>query len=694
MLFRQAFAVILLTLLAFSDIAFSQQKEQRIALVIGNSAYKASPLKNPVNDARDMANSLRGYGFTVIERNNLTVKQIGSTLREFRSKLSAGSVALVFYAGHGIQIKGENYLPAVDADIVGEEDVPNQSLSTRQIMDVLADAKSRMNLVFLDACRDNPFARSFRSSSRGLSRENAPSGTLISFATIPGSTAADGDGRNGLYTSVLLQQIKNTDQPIEQVLKRVVTGVNTASKGQQEPWMEGSIEGDFCFGQCGVSSQSTSPINSVSKEQKDPEEEAWNAATRANSLVAYQTYLSSDPSGRYRSAAQIAMSAFDKTASASPYPNTSLQTSSVPKIIKLGHVAPLTGAIAHLGKDNENGAQLAIEELNRRANSTTSLLIGSQTPNFQLVTEDDAANPKQALEAAQRLIRQGVSGVVGHLNSGTSIPASKLYNDAGIPQLSPSSTNPKLTRQGFSNAFRLVIDDAALGSFLGRIAVRKYGAKKILLIDDRTAYGAGLADEFSFGVTSAGGVIIKRDYVNDRSIDLNAVMNSIRNTNPDLIFFGGMDSSAGIILKEMRNNGFRTKIMGGDGICTSELVKISNFNATDGQVICAEAGGVEATYRKKIDDFGARYKAQFGYDVKLYAPYAYDAVMIIAEAMRRAKSSDPSVYRQVMYEGVFDGITGAVEFDSKGDPKNPALTLYTYMNNLRTLEGVYRLKSF
>lgn len=271
---------LLLGLCFATSVTYAQQKEQRIALVIGNSAYKVSPLKNPVNDARDMANSLRGYGFSVIERNNLTVKQIGSTLREFRSKLTAGSVALVFYAGHGIQIKGENYLPAVDAEIVGEEDVPNQSLSTRQIMDVLSDAKSRMNLVFLDACRDNPFARSFRSSSRGLGRENAPSGTLISFATRPGSTAADGDGRNGLYTSVLLQQIKNTDQPIEQVLKRVVTGVKTASKGQQEPWMEGSIEGDFCFGKCGAVTVYTSSnqqfvadsIKPVQKSFKDCED--------------------------------------------------------------------------------------------------------------------------------------------------------------------------------------------------------------------------------------------------------------------------------------------------------------------------------------------------------------------------------------------------------------------------------------
>ena len=297
---------LILGLCFVSSFTYAQQKEQRIALVIGNSTYKASPLKNPVNDARDMANSLRGYGFTVIERNNLTVKQIGSTLREFRSKLTAGSVALVFYAGHGIQIKGENYLPAVDADIVGEEDVPNQSLSTRQIMDVLADAKSRMNLVFLDACRDNPFARSFRSSSRGLGKENAPSGTLISFATRPGSTASDGDGRNGLYTSVLLQQIKNTDQPIEQVLKRVVTGVKSASMGQQEPWMEGSIEGDFCFGNCKAilpSSLNTQPA--ISEELR--EDKFWEDAKLAGNKEAFQAYLDLYPSGRYSGLAKASI---------------------------------------------------------------------------------------------------------------------------------------------------------------------------------------------------------------------------------------------------------------------------------------------------------------------------------------------------------------------------------------------------
>lgn len=299
-------------LLALAPAA-SAQAERRVALVIGNAAYKGVPLRNPVNDAVDVAASLRAYGFTVIERTNLATRQIGPTLREFRSRLAPGSVAVVYYAGHGVQIKGENYLPAVDAEIGGEEDVPTQSLSTRQLMDVLADAKTRVNLVFLDACRDNPFARNFRSSSRGLSRENAPSGTLISFATRPGSVASDGAGRNGLYTSVLLEQIKQADQPIELVLKGVVSGVKAASRGQQEPWMEGSIEGDFCFGAC-AQRVATSAPPAVPSETAI-QERFWNAATSVDTVAAYEAYLERYPEGIW---ARLARAKIQKLASPAP----------------------------------------------------------------------------------------------------------------------------------------------------------------------------------------------------------------------------------------------------------------------------------------------------------------------------------------------------------------------------------------
>jgi carboxyl-terminal processing protease len=222
--------------------------EKRVALVIGNAAYERSPLRNPVNDARAIADRLQRLGFTVVRRDNMKAREIGAALREFRSKLSPGAVALFFYAGHGMQVRGANYLPAVDADIEAEEDVPNQSLNVAQVIELMEDAKARVNLVFLDACRDNPFARKFRSASRGLARiDTTASGILISFATRPGSVASDGEGKNGLYTEHLIRHMETPGLPIEQVLKRVGADVKVASKGRQEPWSEGLIEGDFYF---------------------------------------------------------------------------------------------------------------------------------------------------------------------------------------------------------------------------------------------------------------------------------------------------------------------------------------------------------------------------------------------------------------------------------------------------------------
>ena len=305
------FTLLLLALcLAWSSHA--QQREQRVALVIGNAAYPSAPLRNPVNDAKDMADKLRGLGFVVIERSNLGIKQIGSTLREFRAKLVPGGVALVYYAGHGLQIKGENYLPAVDAEIAGEEDVSNQSLAIRQIMDVLTDAKTRLNLVFLDACRNNPYARTFRNANEGLSKVAAPSGTLISFATRPGSVAADGVGRNGLYTGALLQQMGNPNQSIEQVLKRVVTAVKAGSRNQQEPWMEGSIEGEFCFGDCGRANQPPVVVAQASNTSDD--RFFWESVKDTKDANELKAYLNKFPGGLFAELAGIRLRGLEQAA--------------------------------------------------------------------------------------------------------------------------------------------------------------------------------------------------------------------------------------------------------------------------------------------------------------------------------------------------------------------------------------------
>lgn len=342
-------------------------------------------------------------------------------------------------------------------------------------------------------------------------------------------------------------------------------------------------------------------------------------------------------------------------------------------VIKIGHVGPISGAIAHLGKDNENGARMAIEELN-----TAGVMIDGKKVKLELMTEDDAADPKQGTAVAQKLVDAKVAGVIGHLNSGTTIPASKLYSDAGIPQISPSATNPKYTRQGFKTAFRVVADDVHLGSTLGKYAVSTLKGKNIAVIDDRTAYGQGVAEEFTKAVEAAGGKIVGKEFTTDKPSDYNAILTSIKAKKPDVVFFGGMDAVAGPMLKQMKSLGIKAKFMGGDGICSAELIKLGGDAIADDQVYCAEAGGVEGEAKAGMEDFKTKFKAKFNADVQVYAPYVYDSVKIMVAAMVKANSADPAKYLPVLAATAdYKGVTGPISFDEKGDIKNGALTLKT-----------------
>ncbi len=356
------------------------------------------------------------------------------------------------------------------------------------------------------------------------------------------------------------------------------------------------------------------------------------------------------------------------------------------QVVKIGHVAPLSGPIAHLGKDNENGAKMAIEELNAKGVS-----IGGKKIKFELVAEDDASDPKQGTAVAQKLVDEKVKGVIGHLNSGTTIPASKIYNDEGIPQISPSATNPKYTRQGFNTAFRVVADDVQLGGVLGKYAVKDLKGKAIAVVDDRTAYGQGVADEFDKAVKAAGGVVVGREYTTDKATDFMPILTTLKAKKPDIIFFGGMDAVGGPMLKQMKSLGIGAKFMGGDGICTSELAKLAGDALLDGQVVCAEAGGVEGNQKKGMDDFGLRYQKRFGSEVKLYAPYVYDAINLMVAAMVKAGSYEPSKYLSVLAQtSGYKGVTGTISFDNKGDIKNGALTVYTFKGGKRDVIAIVR----
>ena len=355
-------------------------------------------------------------------------------------------------------------------------------------------------------------------------------------------------------------------------------------------------------------------------------------------------------------------------------------------VVKIGHVGPTSGSIAHLGKDNEMGARMAIDELNAKG-----VTIGGKKAKFELLAEDDGADPKQGTAAAQKLVDSKVNGVVGHLNSGTTIPASKIYSDAGVPQISPSATNPKYTRNGYKTAFRVVADDVHLGGTLGKYAVQQVKGKSIAVIDDRTAYGQGVADEFEKAVKAAGGKAVGREFTSDKATDFTAILTSLKAKNPDVIFFGGMDAVAGPMMRQMKQLGINAKFMGGDGICTGELPKLSAGTMADGQVVCAEAGGVEGAGKKSMDDFKVAFKKKFNTDVQLYAPYVYDAVNVMVAAMVKAGSADPAKYLPVLAKtDGYKGVTGAIGFDGKGDIKNGALTLYTYKGGAREQIAVVR----
>lgn len=346
--------------------------------------------------------------------------------------------------------------------------------------------------------------------------------------------------------------------------------------------------------------------------------------------------------------------------------------------VKLGHVAPMTGGQAHYGKDNESGAKLAIADLNK-----AGLKIDGKTVKFELVSEDDGADPKQGTAAAQKLVDAKVAGVIGHLNSGTTIPASKMYHDAGIPQISPSATNPKYTRQGYKTAFRVVADDVHLGGTLGRYAITELKGKTVAIVDDRTAYGQGVADEFEKGVKAAGGQVVGRQYTTDKATDFMAILTSIKGKKPDVVFFGGMDNVAGPMLRQMKQLGISAKFMGGDGICTTSLPKLAGDALGEGMIYCAEAGGVEGKYVAKYAAFRERFKKEMGADVVLYAPYVYDATMVMAEAMKKANSTDPKKVLAALANIQYDSVTGPIAFDNKGDIKGGTLTLYTFKKGAR-----------
>ncbi|MEO8164015.1 MAG: branched-chain amino acid ABC transporter substrate-binding protein [Betaproteobacteria bacterium] len=339
----------------------------------------------------------------------------------------------------------------------------------------------------------------------------------------------------------------------------------------------------------------------------------------------------------------------------------------VQRVVKIGSAAPLTGAIAHLGKDNENGVRLAVDQANAK-----NLTIGGETVSFELLSEDDEGKENKGPIIAQKFVDAKVAGVVGHLNSGVTIPASAVYNQAGIPMISGSATNPKLTEQGFKVAFRTVGRDDQQGPAIASYLVAQYKPKSVAVIDDATAYGEGLANEVEKTLKAAGIDVLPREKGTQETRDWKAILTKLKGKGPDAIFYGGMDSGAGPLMKQGRELGLKAVFAFGDGACTDKMKELAG-SASEG-LICSQAGiPVQAASKAFLD----AYKAKFNADPLIYAPFTFDAANLLIAAMQAANSVDPAKYLPALAAIKYDGASGHIEFDEKGDRKDAEMTIFT-----------------
>ncbi|AJY18591.1 extracellular ligand-binding receptor [Burkholderia multivorans] len=345
--------------------------------------------------------------------------------------------------------------------------------------------------------------------------------------------------------------------------------------------------------------------------------------------------------------------------------------------VKIGEVAPLTGPASYLGKDTENGARLAVEEINEKG-----LVVGGQKVKLVLDAEDDAGDPRQATQVAQKLVDDKVVAVVGHMNSGTTIPASKIYSDAGIVQVSPSATNPAYTQQGFKTTYRVVATDAQQGPALADYATKTLKVKKVAIVDDATAYGQGLAVEFEKQAKKDGIVVLSHDATNDKATDFRAILTKIKGEQPDVIMYGGLDATGGPFAKQAKQLGMVQKILAGDGLCADDLSKLAGEAADN--VICSIAGS-PLQKMPKGPAFTERYLKRFGTRPVLNSPFAYDAVYVIVEAMKRAGSASPDKILAAMPATDYQGVLGQTQFDAKGDLRHGTISIYKYVGGKQTL---------
>lgn len=351
------------------------------------------------------------------------------------------------------------------------------------------------------------------------------------------------------------------------------------------------------------------------------------------------------------------------------------------QVVRIGVTGPLSGANAFAGKDNENGVRLALEELNAK-----KISIAGKAIKFELKSEDDQGDPKAGVVVAQKLVDAGVRFVLGPYNSGVAIPASRVYDDAGA-LMSTVGTNPKVTQSGYKGVFRIVASDTQLGASMAGYAAKQLKLKTIGVIDDRTAFGQGIAMEFVKQAKASGIVVAGHEFTTDKATDFAAILTKLKSKNVDAIFFGGYAPQGAPMARQMRALGLKAKLLGGDTLCSPEMAKLGG-DAVGDNVLCAQGGAI---LEKQADGpaFQARYKARFKQAPDVYAASFYDQTMFIAQAMKSANSLDPSVVATAMRASSYKGVVGNYAYDDKGNMKQSAVTVYTFKNGVPSALATY-----
>ena len=680
-MFRIAFVFLLLMI---SSVAHA---EKRVALVIGNSAYKhAGELANPKNDAIDTAGALKTLRFQVIEGYDLDKASLDRKIRDFAGALQGADVGLFFYAGHGLQVAGQNYIVPVDAELATTASLDFEMVRLDLVHRTM-EREAATNIIFLDACRNNPLARNLaralgtRSTDvgRGLAAVESGSGTLISFSTQPGNVASDGSGRNSPFTGPLVKHITSSSDDLGAVLIAVRNDVMNATQKKQVPWEHSALTKRIYFN--AAPAAATSATGSLSEAER-----TWAVVkdtTNQSVLEAFARQFSDTVYGAMARAQleelkkqQVAVATPPSRPESKPAPQAKPAVSTTPQvpmpqpslsgILKVGLAGPLTGPHAAFGVQLKNGAEQGVADINAMG--------GINGQKIRLVFGDDASDPRQGVSVANKMRDEGVKFVIGHFNSAVTMAASEVYQESGTYLITPSATNPKITERGMWNVFRTSGRDDQQSEVAAAYILSKFNGKKIAIAHDKTIYGQGLAEATKKAMVNGGMQEVLYEGINKGEKDYSVLIAKIKGSGADLVYWGGLYPEGGLIVKQMREQGVKAKFMGSDGLATDEFPAIGGAGV-EGTLMTFNADPRKNPAAAKI----VRTFAAKNIKPEAYTLYSYAALQVIALAAADSGSLDPRKVAEATKSGkAFKTVIGDLVYDRKGDITRPDYVMYVW----------------